>query len=546
MVNIVTYFISCYSKGSLTFQVFIFFRDKFITLQEIFLLNTYIMYIKFYIFLTLLLINTATIGSEDNIPTLTPSQDDKDLIYSILNKNIFQPVLGGELTVKESRERIANTKNKLRGIIKDKPTWLEFIILDDFQKKDKYDIDHDIRLMMTDLLFELDKTGSGLFRLASNEKSLAAVIKLSYNDWSSTREPAKKALQKIIDKIGNSRAIMVLLDKEIKGSVLNNARNLIENSSNEFIRRWALETYFSAKDYVPEQQENIEFLVKLLKDKSWYVQTLVIKQLIKIGSNATLFLEKHLKDNTQTISSKYLAAYSLLRIGADISEAMNSIKNIKIPMPAYISQEMRNIIVQSWVPSAEPRTDVRWLIEYELLKRSNSHLHNIKHYDSGVSVLDYPDDPDIQAKINKLINYLQNKGMKVELIDYAEEMGSGSSTVYLIKMEFDDIEISKSGSEKIVTKRADWLHISKLAPYIYHRRYEETTVEDDIESGSIGATSDKVNQKNYKYYREAAKKYGFTWLSDEQLEYKVPALNIYFFGNREPLSVQDLLFYWQD
>jgi len=601
-------------------------------------------------------------GNEENITMLAPSTDEQDLMHSVLNKNLFQPVLSEFLTGEESKKRVQNTKSKLRTIVKDNPIWLESMILTNFRIKDKYNFHYDARIMMTTLLFELDKTCNGLSRLSinekaewyvrreaihllgksncksnliklikpllgksnknfngysevhetflkvirernihealpfievqlsmlntskkntnfdqyeednkrklliitsaslGNEKALNSVITLSYDDWSSTNLPAKAALQKLIKKIGTNRAITVLSGKEVEGSVLISSRELIENSSNELIRRWALETYLSAKDYEQKSKTNIEFLTKLLMDESWYVQELSIKQLITIGSTAASFLEKHLKDSTQSLTSRYLAAYSIFQIGGDISEAMKTVKDIRIPFPSYISGAMREVIVKSWVPQAEPRTDFRWLIEYGLLIKNN-HSSEIKKtiqqkvdkktYDSGVSVLrpegNEPDKTllEIKNKIDILVNLLKKKGINVlEVIDYAEEMGSGSSTVYLIKMEPDDIETSDNSSEKIVTKRSDWLHISTLAPYIYYSRYEETRSADG--TGSMGAINDKGNQKKYVHYRDAAKEAGFTWLSDEQLKYIVQGLNIYFFGDRKPLSVRDLLFYWQD
>jgi len=609
----------------------------------------------------LLFVNTLTMGNEEDTTMLVPSKVEQDLMHSVLNKNLFQPVSSEYLTGEESKQRIQNTKNKLRAIVKDNPTWLEFMILTDFQGEDEFSFHYYARIMMTTLLSELDKTCNGLSRLAINkkaewyvrreaihllgkgncksnliklikplignsnknldgyseihetflrvirdrniyealpfietqlsmldtsskntefdeyekdnirelltttsaslgdEKVLTSIITLSYDDWSHTRIPAEAALQKLIKKIGINRAIAVLSGKKVKGSVLNSSRELIENSSNEFIRRWALETYLSAKNYEPDSKNNIEFLTKLLVDKSWYIEELLTKELITIGSSATPFLKKHLKDNTQPLRSRYIAAYSILKIGGDISKAMKTVEDIKIPLPLYISEAMRDVIVKSWVPQAAPRTDFRWLIEYELLTKINPSSeiqkaiqHNVdkQTYASGVSVFSYEGNEadktslEIKNKINILVNVLKNKGVNVlEVIGYAEEMGSGSSTVYLIKMEPDDIETSSIGSEKIVTKRSDWLHISTLAPYIYYSRHEEDMSADGT---LLGSSNDKGSQKKYAYYRDAAKKAGFTWLSDEQLTYVVQGLNIYFFGERKPLSIRDLLFYWQD
>lgn len=616
---------------------------------------------KIIAFLILLLVNTVTIGNEKNT-MLVPSKDEQNLMHSVLNKNLFQPVTTEYLTGEESKQRVQHTKNKLRTIVKDNPAWLEFMILADFQGKDKYNFHYDARVMMTTLLSELDKTCNGLSRLAinkkakwyvrqkaihllgkgncksslielirplignsnnnfdgyseihktflkvicdrniyealpfietqllmldtsskntefdeyeennkrrlltiasaslGNEKVLTPIITLSYDDWSHTSIPAEEALQKLIKKIGINRAIAVLSGKEVKDSVLNGSRELIENSSNEFIRRWALETYLSAKDYEPESENNIEFLTKLLVDESWYVEELLIKQLITIGSSATSFLKKHLKDNTQPLRSRYLAAYCILKTGGDISEAMKTVEGIRIPLPSYIPEEIRDVIVKSWVPQAKPRTDFRWLIEYELLTKNNPSSaiqkaiqQNVdrKIFASGVSVIKYEENElnktslEIKNKINLLVSLLKNKGVNVlEVVDYAEEMGSGSSSVYLIKMEPDDIETSGNGSEKTVTKRSDWLHISTLAPYIYYSRYEETRSADG--TALMGAIKNNGSRKNYAQYHDAAKKAGFTWLSDEQLTYVVQGLNIYFFGDRKPLSIKDLLFYWQD
>lgn len=43
-----------------------------------------------------------------------------------------------------------------------------------------------------------------------------------------------------------------------------------------------------------------------------------------------------------------------------------------------------------------------------------------------------------------------------------------------------------------------------------------------------------------------AEYYGYTVLSEDLLRTQFDGLNVYFFGSREPLDIQDLLFYWQD
>ena len=49
-----------------------------------------------------------------------------------------------------------------------------------------------------------------------------------------------------------------------------------------------------------------------------------------------------------------------------------------------------------------------------------------------------------------------------------------------------------------------------------------------------------------QHARRALERAGFRCLDADVLDLRFTGLAVYFFGAREPLSVRDLLFYWQD
>ena len=151
-------------------------------------------------------------GNEESTTMLIPSKDKQNLMHSVLNKNLFQPVSSNYLSGEESEQRVQNTKNKLRTIVKDTPAWLEFMILSDFQSNDKYNFHYNARIMMTTLLFELDKTCNGLFRLAINEKA----------EWYVRREAVR-----LLDK-GNCKSNLIKLIEPLIGKSNNNLNGYFE------------------------------------------------------------------------------------------------------------------------------------------------------------------------------------------------------------------------------------------------------------------------------------------------------------------------------
>jgi hypothetical protein len=60
------------------------------------------------------------------------------------------------------------------------------------------------------------------------------------------------------------------------------------------------------------------------------------------------------------------------------------------------------------------------------------------------------------------------------------------------------------------------------------------------------ATDSDADPDNARAVREALEGAGFRWIDDTTGAIRVTGLSVYHFGSREPLSVDTLLFYWQD
>lgn len=409
-------------------------------------------------------------------------------------------------------------------------------------KADEFDDDFSREIGMTTIA----RAGLGDIEM------LEPIIQLSYDDWYSTRTPAEAALKSLIKQIGEDNALQQLSPSQALFS--NKAelyRDLSSQHDNGLVRNWALNHFIASKNANENQTITITHLIKALRDEQSHTRTTAIEQLITIGKPALPALTDTVSADSTPLTVKYCLLNIMANIGEDITQWSARVEDAYIPLPDFISPLMRSTIIKQWVGASQTGTDIRWLTEYLLTNQ----LDNQPSIEKNTG---YQSEESIQ----QLTTDLKTKGFAVdEVVDYADEMQQGSSTYYLVKMAIDEtiteiIEEDDDEPEKASTSLRDRLNISKLAPFVFYERHQHTEygavtekeLEEDDNEAHISSMSSAVDDEdnNIEKYLNIVSAHGFTWLSDEQLHYLIPGLNIYFFGAREPLSVRDLLFYWQD
>ena len=94
------------------------------------------------------------------------------------------------------------------------------------------------------------------------------------------------------------------------------------------------------------------------------------------------------------------------------------------------------------------------------------------------------------------------------------------------------------------------LFVSTYTPAVMHVRTNRTSSNSGSSTNwnmpGDGEIKDERILQEAASARAAAEECGFHWIGGDLAGQVVPKLNIYFFGSRDPLSIRDLLFYWQD
>ena len=414
---------------------------------------------------------------------------------------------------------------------------------------------------------------------------LESNIRLSYSDWRVAHDQASEALQQLEQYVGRDTILAQLLKQPSTSlpSELDRYWYLIANGESIYIKRWALDQYLIKVGVL-----NLSVLTQLLPllcDKTGYLSERVLDAVLKAPLDIVIpAANQALTQSDYDLSIKYSLLYILLQLNQSINHWLTIIPDILIPLPSFISNSLRQSILSYWVPMAEPRSDVRWLIEYELFKDT----YLLTEYDNEVTQVESTDqllpsgvrvirNQVVDATINtskpsyqgevvvaQLVENLKAKGIAVDCyLDYADEMRQGASTFYTIKMQpyinetrIDENEGYANYDKEFAYKLADNLNISKLGAYMYYSTDESKNFTEfaDMPNGFLLRTQTNhanewslaSNSENLKVYQEEGEKLGLISLDNEVLNYIFPNLNIYFFGSRKPLPIRDLLFYWQD
>ncbi|MYX32797.1 MULTISPECIES: hypothetical protein [unclassified Streptomyces] len=187
-----------------------------------------------------------------------------------------------------------------------------------------------------------------------------------------------------------------------------------------------------------------------------------------------------------TTEAKLWAAYALYHLTEDAAEARAMYDHLGRPRVevAGLDEELRGVIVHEYAGGCEERSDPRWRIE--------------------VLCTEPPARPDQDEQLGRAMAALTAAGFEP-----ASPVSAGNH------------HQQGEGTYHVIACRGNLVHISTLGRF------------------ATGYDADPTA-------RQALEAAGFRWIDDETGAIKVTDLCVYYFGGRVPLTVDTLLFYWQD
>jgi hypothetical protein len=191
-------------------------------------------------------------------------------------------------------------------------------------------------------------------------------------------------------------------------------------------------------------------------------------------------------DTAPTVEAKLWAAYALYGITEDAAEIRRIYAALGHPRVEVdgLDEELRRVILHEYARGSQRETDPRWRVE--------------------ALAAEPPIAPDTDEQLRRAIAALTEAGLTPSApVSCREDHQSGSGTYYVIRYG----------------ERA--LFISTLGPFATGHNVDHTA-------------------------RRALESAGFRWIDDTTGAIPVPGLCVYYFGDRGPLCVETLLFYWQD
>ncbi len=337
---------------------------------------------------------------------------------------------------------------------------------------------------------------------------LRPLIVLQYHSYRSRRLSGQRGMEALVARNGGLAAVLDLLDKDTRGDVQTKLAMLANHDQSEAVRRWAIEQLGS---YVNAQ--SIRTLCEGLNDSSWMAANAAAEQLISLDEPPFQNLEAMFANTALSPSARLWAAYVLFRRGKKVDDSrLAAVLGYPIALPEIVSPALRQAVLQCWVPNSEPGTDVRWLVEEQTL----------------------PALQPVEPPFKELILALKTHGLQVRGPLYCAELyQQGRGTFYVVQ--------SRTAHQNKIYFYT--LFISLLGPFA---SLDVLTSEDES-SESVNIPFNRLGpEETEKAYRAAVAAVGLTWIEDQALEYIFPGLNVYYFGNREELSLDNLLYYWQD
>ncbi|WP_354637733.1 hypothetical protein [Kitasatospora camelliae] len=193
-----------------------------------------------------------------------------------------------------------------------------------------------------------------------------------------------------------------------------------------------------------------------------------------------------------TVEAALWAAYALYGLTDDAAETRlihGELGRPRVEVPG-LDEEVRRAIVHAYAPECQRPSDPRWRVE--------------------ALCTDPPEPPDQEALLARATAALAAAGLDpLPPVHCGDHHQQGDGTYHVIRYGGD------GGEEE------DLVSVSILGPFA-------TGPEDDCAA------------------RPALEAAGLRWIDGETGSVLVTGLHVYYFGSREPLTVDTLLFYWQD
>ncbi len=340
------------------------------------------------------------------------------------------------------------------------------------------------------------KISSARLRLA-DMTTIVLVLRSLLSPWSHKSLDAKNALEDVQTACGGPPFIAKHLIKSIGIEPSSTQADMwlqLQEHPEPAACIWALKHAPST----PKQQKKC---LDLLTSSDWLVQQAASNWLIENNSDLRSLLT--MSDNPNLdIHARSWAAMTYIHLGGNARQYAEPRTPKSNPFSVVWAfnapTSVRTAILKEYVPHMENGSDIRYRIEQANDVSSD--------YTSEV------------ADREKLLSALQKDGLEVTSCQSAGEANQqGGGTYWMIKIAISDESFCN-------------VLLSTLGPFA-RIDYER---DDNRHAAFVEKLSDILSA------------IGIRLIDDELLSQTVPGLNVYFFGNRAPLTIAELLFYWQD
>lgn len=318
--------------------------------------------------------------------------------------------------------------------------------------------------------------------------ALRPLIVLSQAAFATDRELGQAGLDDLVVRLGGrGKAAAMLLEGKGGVGVAADLEALARSDPDPEVRRWALDRLSAEAPAAA-----LDVCVAGLGDRAWLVRSGASDRLVELAGSARQLISAAAANIGAPLQQRLWAIYTLLRLGKGAAGALGDLTDWRAPWPPPLPEAVRETVIRAWAPYGEPGTDVRWSIEAKLAP---------------------PGEPELTPELaDALKAALAEAGWPdAERVDYADHMGQGDAT-------FSVVDLGET-----------MLHVSDFGPF-----------------AAVPADAPPLAPATYRRLLNAMDKTGFIVLDEAQLSTVVPGLNVYFFGERRPLALRDLLFYWQD
>lgn len=326
--------------------------------------------------------------------------------------------------------------------------------------------------------------------------TIVPVLRSLLSPWSHKSLDAKNALEDVQTACGGGAFIAKHLIKSTGQEPSSTQADMwlqLQGHPEPAARIWALKHAPS----VPKQHQKC---LDLLTSSDWLVQKAASNWLTENKSDLEPLLAMA-DDANLDIDARSWAAMTYIHLGGNarrFAEQRTPKSNPFAVVWAFnVPASVRTAILKEYVPQMENGSDIRYQIEQA----------------NDVS----PAYASEVADREKLLSALQQDGLELISCQSAGEAHQqGGGTYWMIKVAMSDEFLT--------------VFLSTLGPFA------QVGYEPD----------DKRHSAFAERLHNILSATGIRLISDELLSQTVPGLNVYFFGDRAPLTIADLLFYWQD